>query len=544
VTADDVTGPGPGGGAGLPSSDGSAGRREWIALAVLALPTLLISVDLSVLHLALPHLSADLQPTGTQTLWILDMYGFMLAGFLVTMGTLGDRIGRRRLLLTGATGFAIASAVAAYATGPGMLIAARALMGVAGATLAPSGLALVGNMFRDPRQRAVAVAVWMSCFQGGMAIGPLVGGALLESFWWGSVFLLGVPVMAVLLAVGPALLPEYRDPAAGRLDLTSVALSLAAILPVTYGLKELARNGWQPLPVVALGAGLVFGLLFGLRQLRLASPLLDLRLFSNRSFSAGLAVFGIPGIIGGGAFLMINLYLQMVAGLEPLQAGLLLAPASLAMVVGSMLAPALARRFRPAHVMATGLLVAAAGYLLLIQVDPNSGLTLAVVGNVLSLLGVAPMTALVPDMIIGSAPPEKTGSAVSILQTSGELGIALGVATLGTVGTAVYRAQIVDSIPAGVPTSAADAARESIANAVASARDLPGPVADSLVEVAGTAFTSGLHVVAGIAAAGTVACAALALAAFRHRRPSGEVSPEPDAGEAFAEPEIEPSAAR
>src|SRR5690242_6635957 len=222
-----------------------ATRREWTGLAVLALPTLLLSLDVSVLYLALPKLSASLGADSTQQLWILDIYSFMLAGFLVTMGTLGDRIGRRRLLLIGGTAFGAASVLAAYSTSPGMLIATRAVLGVAGATLAPSTMALIRNMFRDPRQMGVAIGVWFSCFMGGMALGPLVGGLLLDHFWWGSAFLLGVPVMLLLVAVGPWLLPEYRDENAGKLDLVSVALSLAAILPVIYGLKALARDGWK-----------------------------------------------------------------------------------------------------------------------------------------------------------------------------------------------------------------------------------------------------------------------------------------------------------
>ncbi len=216
----------------------TAGRREWIGLAVLALPTLLASLDMSVLFLALPHLSADLGANSSQQLWILDIYGFMLAGFLVTMGTLGDRIGRRRLLMFGATAFGLASIVAAWSTSAEMLILARAALGIAGATLMPSTLALIRNMFHDARQRGVAIAVWMSCFMVGTAIGPLIGGVMLSMFWWGSVFLLAVPVMVILLVAAPTLLPEYRDAAAGRVDLTSVVLSLAAILPVIYGLKE------------------------------------------------------------------------------------------------------------------------------------------------------------------------------------------------------------------------------------------------------------------------------------------------------------------
>ena len=220
-----------------------AGRREWAGLAVIALPCLLATMDLEVLNLAVPALTADLQPSSAQLLWIIDIYGFMVAGSLITMGTLGDRIGRRRLLLIGAAAFGAASVVAAFSTSAEMLIATRALLGVAGATLAPSTLSLIRNMFTDPGQRTVAVAVWATSFSVGAAIGPLLGGVLLEWFWWGSVFLLDVPVMVLLLVVGPVLLPEYKDPGAGRLDLPSAAMSLAAVLLLIYGLKHLALAG-------------------------------------------------------------------------------------------------------------------------------------------------------------------------------------------------------------------------------------------------------------------------------------------------------------
>ena len=408
-----------------------ATRRQWIGLAVLALPTLLLSLDLSVLYLALPQVTSDLGVSATQQLWIMDIYGFLIAGFLITMGTLGDRIGRRRLLMIGAAAFGLASVLAAYSTSAEMLIATRALLGIAGATLMPSTLALITNMFRDEHQRGVAIAVWMCSFMGGMTIGPLVGGVLLENFWWGSAFLLGVPIMALLLVAAPVLLPEFRDADAGHLDLTSVALSLATILPIIYGLKELARQGLAPLQAAAMVVGLGFGALFLRRQRRLASPLVDLELFRSRSFSAAIGVNLGGGVVMAGSFLLITLYLQLVVGLSPLRAGLWLVPMNLAMVASTMLAPQLARRFRPAFLMASGLLIAAAGLALLTQVDATDGLPVVVVGFTLASIGIAIPTALGVNLIMGSAPPEKAGSASGISETSGEFGIALGRGGLG-----------------------------------------------------------------------------------------------------------------
>ncbi|HKA12672.1 MAG TPA: MFS transporter [Candidatus Dormibacteraeota bacterium] len=218
-----------------------AGRREWLGLVAIALPAVVVVMDISILHLAVPKLTAALAPTPSQLLWIVDIYGFLLAGSLITMGTLSDRIGRRRLVLIGAAAFALASTAAAFSTTPEMLIAARAVMGVAGATLAPSTLPLIRNTFLNEQQRAVAVGIWIGSFSVGAALGPFVGGVLLETFWWGAVFLVPVPVMALLLVIGPRLLPELRDPKAGRLDLTSAALSGAAVLAAVYGMKIVAQ---------------------------------------------------------------------------------------------------------------------------------------------------------------------------------------------------------------------------------------------------------------------------------------------------------------
>src|SRR5919202_3863165 len=325
--------------------------------------------------------------SSAQLLWIVDIYGFLVAGLLVTMGTLGDRIGRRRLLLWGAATFGIASVLAAYARSPEQLIAARALLGVAGATLAPSTLSLIRGMFAEPRQRTVAVGVWISSFSAGGAVGPLLGGVLLEWFWWGSVFLLAVPVMALLLLLGPILLPEYRDPEAGRPDLPSAGRSLAAVLAVIYGLKQLAQDGHGWLPALAILAGLASGAVFVRRQHTLADPLLDLRLFRVPAFSAALATNVLSFFIGFGALLFIAQYLQLVLGLSPLQAGLWMLPSSAAFILGSMLTPVLARRVRPVVVMAGGLGLAAAGFLVLARLDGASGLAVLVAGSVVFSLG-------------------------------------------------------------------------------------------------------------------------------------------------------------
>ncbi|WP_367129068.1 MFS transporter [Saccharothrix sp. HUAS TT1] len=493
-----------------PEAPDRAGAREWVGLVVLALPTLLLALDMSVLYLAVPHLGADLQPSSSQLLWIMDIYGFMIAGFLLTMGTLGDRIGRRKLLLIGAVAFGIASALAAYANSAELLIAARALLGVAGATLMPSTLALISTMFRDDRQRGTAIGVWMMCFSVGTAIGPLVGGLLLENFWWGSVFLLGVPVMLLLVVLGPLLLPEYRDPDSGRLDLVSVLLSLLAVLPVIYGIKKLAEDGLQAVPVAAIVVGLVFGVVFVRRQRGLDDPLMDLRLFSNRAFSTALVTLLLCMATVGGAVLFYTQYLQSVQGMSPIRAGLWMLPSAVGMVAGSMATPVLVRRMSPAVVVAIGMGISTVGYLLMTQVDRVSGLPLLITGVTVAFIGTSSLLVLGTDLVVSSAPPEKAGSAASMSEASSEFGVALGVATVGTVGTAVYRSQVEGAIPADLDAESAEAVRDSVATANEAAAGLP-----DLLNAARDAFTEGLNVASWINAGITAVLAVLVLAVLR-----------------------------
>jgi DHA2 family multidrug resistance protein-like MFS transporter len=492
-----------------------ATRREWIGLVVLALPTLLIALDVSVLYLALPQLSTDLEASSTQQLWILDIYSFMIAGFLVTMGTLGDRIGRRRLLLIGAAAFGVASIAAAYSTSAEMLIVTRAILGIAGATLMPSTMALIRNMFPDPKQMQSALGLWSFCFMGGMALGPLVGGVLLERYWWGAAFLLGVPFMVLLLAIGPRLLPEYRDENAGRLDLRSVALSLVAILPLIYGLKEIARSSVSTGPVVAAVVGTAFGVRFIRRQRLLTNPLLDLGLFARPVFRTALGIMLLSGIVMAGISLMAAMYLQVVEGLSPLHAGLWMLPTNIVMAIGSLVAPALAARVGQAHVMTGGLLVCAAGFVLMVRVDGDGGLPLLIAGMILASGGISLPLPLVMGVVLGSAPPEKAGSAASLSETGAEFGIAAGVATLGTLGTVIYRHNFSAALPDGVPSAAADAARDSVTAATAVAGQLPGSVGDRLLDVAHNAFATGLNTVAAVGVVVFVGLAIATLAVLR-----------------------------
>jgi MFS transporter, DHA2 family, multidrug resistance protein len=501
----------------------TAGRREWIGLAVIALPCLLYAMDLTVLFLAIPALVADLRPSSTELLWITDIYGFLLAGSLITMGTVGDRIGRRRLLMIGAAAFGAVSILAAFSTTPTMLIAARALLGIAGATLAPSTLSLIRSMFRDAGQRQFAIGIWVTSFSVGAAIGPLVGGVLLAHFWWGSVFLLAVPVMALLLVLGPRLLPEYRDPDPGRFDIASASMSLFSVLAVIYGVKRVAEGSLGSLAALSIAAGLAVGLLFVRRQQALKDPLVDLRLFRVPAFSASLAANTLAIFVAGGAFLFTAQYLQLVLGMSALEAGLWMLPSATAFVAGSMLAPMLVRRARPAHVVTGALMVAAVGLGALTQIATGSGLTLLIVSSVVTDLGLAVVVTLSTDLIVGSAPPERAGAASAISETGTELGGALGIAILGSLGTAVYRSQIADAVPADAPAHAATAARDTLGGAVASADQLPSTVLQAATE----AFTHGFQLAAGASAALVAAVAILTALRLTPRRRRQVASPQP-----------------
>jgi DHA2 family multidrug resistance protein-like MFS transporter len=462
-------------------------NRAWLGLVVLMLPTLLVAMDMTALLLALPRLSASLGATNIEQLWISDSYGFMVAGLVITMGALGDRIGRRRLLMIGGAAFAVLSVVAAFSVSPLMLIVVRALLGVAGATLAPSTLALITNMFRDERQRGQAIAIWATCQFTGGAIGPVLAGFLLEHFWWGSVFLAAVPAMALLLLAGPALLPEFRGVQAGRLDLASVGLSLAALLLLVHGIKQLTVESVPVGPAVALVAGAATGLLFVRRQLRLETPLLDLRLFRNRPFTAVLIGLVFAGIAMAGTSLLVTQYLQSVLGFSPVASAVLFAPMGLAVAVGTMAAPALARRMKQTTVIVGGLAVSALGGLLLVSVDGARTLPLVMIGIALLALGTGPLFALGTGLVVGSVAPERAGSAASMSETGNYLGSSLGFALLGVLAAVVYRDRM-------------HGRSDSLAGAVAASRHLPAGQGAELLHTAREAFTASLHVTGVVAA--------------------------------------------
>jgi DHA2 family multidrug resistance protein-like MFS transporter len=493
-------------------------RREWIAFSVLLLPLLLVSMDVSVLYFAVPFINRDLAPTATQQLWIFDVYGFVLAGLLLTMGSLGDRIGRRRLLLIGAAAFGLASVAAAYADSAGLLIACRALLGIGGATLMPSTLGLVRNIFPDERRRTMAVSIWTGAMAGGIALGPVLSGVLLNHFWWGSVFLVNTPAMVLLLALAPLLVPESKDPAPGRFDLAGALLSLGTVLPVVYGLKRGAADGFGAVPVLALVLGIAVGLVFARRLRTAADPLIDLALFRDRGFSGAITVNTLVMFATIGFVLFSTQYLQSVLGLSPLTAALWCLAPSVLIGASAAGAAALASRFSRVRVISGGFLVAVGGFAVLSRLGTDSPLWVALGGVTLANLGMVAAMSLVADLALGSVPAARAGSAAALLESSQEFGGALGIAVLGTIGTAVYRAEITEGLPPGTPA----AARETLSGALDVAGRLPAGAGELVTQLARTAFTSGLHVAALAGAVTMVLGAVVAPLLLRGVRPAAD----------------------
>ncbi len=499
------------------SGTSKATRREWIGLSVLALPCLVYTIDITALDVALPTISAALQPSSAQLLWLVDIYGFMLGAFLITMGTLGDRIGRRKLLLLGAVSFIMISCAASMSTSLNQLIVMRALLGIAAATLAPSTMALLRNMFHDDAERQFAIGVWVASISVGGVLGALVGGLLLQFFSWNSVFLIPVPPMILLVILGPRFLPEYRDANAGRLDLPSVVMSLACLLPAIQGLKLIAANGFGVWPLAMAAAGLVAGMGFLRRQGQLAYPMVDLSLFRQPKFTSAITAYGLSCFAMFGLYVLIAQYLQLVMALSPWEAGLATAPCALASAVGSLAAPGLASRFQTRSVLMGGLITAIVGMLLLAAGVGRFGLAGLVASTVLFSLGLASVFTTAYEMIVTSTPPERSGAAAAIAETVSELSGAIGIALLGSLSTAIYRHLLFASLPEGLPPAAAAKAGATIGGASATAAALPALVGEPLFASARAAFSTALQFASVAAAVAIAAACWIAIRVWRGR---------------------------
>lgn len=467
--------------------------RKWATFALCGLVIMVPSLDLTALNLAVPHLTADLRPSAAQILWIADAYGFALAGLLITMGGIGDRIGHKRLLLIGAVLFAATSALTAYAWSAELLVAARFLLGIAGATLMPSALSLIRRVFTEPKERTMAIGLFSGI--GGLAVGlgPVVGGALLDHFWWGSVFMINVPIMLAVLVAGTAVLPAGRGARSGRIDLPTVPLSIAGMVGVVYAIKEFAVHGTAGADVLAaLAAGTAALAAFAVRQARLADPLIDVRLFRRIAFSGSVVttMFAMFALVAQS--LIFSLYFQLVLGWSPLSSGLAGLPGALgALVGGAALAPPLITVLGRARVVAAGLGVAAVAYALISQVGTGTDYVMMVGPIVFSGLGIGMVMTVTADTVLATVPRERSGAASAISETGMELGGSLGLAVLGSVLNAVYRGAV--EPPAGLPPAAQEAVRDSVGAAAQVAAGLPERSAAAVMGAAGEAFVAGLR---------------------------------------------------
>jgi DHA2 family multidrug resistance protein-like MFS transporter len=489
--------------------------RRFLALAVLMLPVLLISVDNTILSFALPSIARALHPDATTQLWIVDAYPLVLAGLLVVMGSIGDRIGRRRILVIGATGFAAMSVAAAFATDAWMLVAARVAMGVFGAMLMPATLSIIRNVFPDAGERRMALAVWSTMFAAGNALGPLVGGALLAHFHWGSVFLVAVPILVVMLAAVPFCVPESRDRNPGPVDVVSMLLSLGTLAPVAWAIKSIVHPEERGLAIAMVAVGVLCGITFVRRQLRTRTPMLDLRLFRSTAFTGSVlmnmaAMFSLTGFL-----FFIAQHLQLVAGLDPFASGIVLIPGSVLTIVAGIVAVPIVARVAPRWVVSIALLFSAAAYGLVAVLGHHASIAALAFAFVLLGIGIGASETVTNDLIISTAPADKSGAASAVSETAYEIGAVLGTAILGTILATAYRAHVV--VPGGLSSTSHTAAQETLGGAVSAANELGGTAGQVLLESARAAFDSGVTITAGVAAVLMVVAAAGALVMLRRR---------------------------
>jgi DHA2 family multidrug resistance protein-like MFS transporter len=473
--------------------------RQWAGLAVLMLPVLLVSIDNTVLSFALPHIARDLLPSAAAQLWIVDAYPLALAGLLVAMGNLGDRYGRRRLLMIGASGFGVVSLFAAFAPDATSLIAARVLLGVFGAMIMPATLSLLRSLFLDRRQRRLAIAIWATGFSAGSAIGPIVGGVLLEHYWWGSTFLIAIPVLLPLLVLAPILIKDSKDPAPGPFDLPSILLSMATLAPIVYAIKEVATEGFGVLPIALTLVGLTAGTLFVRRLSRQSNPMLDMQLFRAPAFSGAVIVNLVSVISLVGLLFFLTQHLQLVLGLDPLEAALQLLPGTVVIIAAGLLVVPVVRFVRPGFIMAFGLTLSLAAYASIAIIGSDSTVLSLVIAFCVLGAGIGAAETLSNDLIISSVPPAKAGAASAVSETAYEVGAVLGTAVLGSILAASYRTSII--IPDGVGSSDAAAARETLGGAVEVSEGLPAALGDRLLESARAAFDSGVVATSWVAVA-------------------------------------------
>ncbi|MFJ8002270.1 MFS transporter [Streptomyces sp. NPDC096310] len=470
------------------------GANRWIVLLILCVSLLLVALDATVLHVAVPAVTADLRPSGVELLWIVDAYPLVCAALLILFGTLGDRVGRRRVLLTGYALFGVASALAAFADTPLILIAARALLGVGGAMIMPATLSILRAVFPDRRERAMAIGIWTAVAAVGAAVGPVLGGFLVEHFWWGSVFLVNIPLLALLMPLGRFVLPESKGVGDGPWDVLGALTAAAGVLGVVYGVKRLGAGEGPlgPMTLVPLCVGAALLVLFVRRQRRRTHPLIDVRMFARPTFSTSVGCIVLAMLALVGLELIAVQYLQLVLGLSPLQTGLRLLPLTFAAMAAGVTGSATLSRLGPRRMVAWGFVLTAAAVLLLVMMGQHDRPALLTTGFVLLGFGLQTTLFGAYESMLSEAPPEQAGGAAAIGETSYQLGAGMGIALLGSVMNAVY-APAMTSVK-GVPPGASTAAADSLGEAYQVATRLGGPAGQALRTAARESFVHGLHV--------------------------------------------------
>ncbi|MGW0466201.1 MFS transporter [Streptomyces sp. NPDC003027] len=473
---------------------GGGDANRWVVLVVLCVSLLLVALDATVLHVAVPSLTEDLRPSSTALLWIVDAYPLICASLLILFGTLGDRVGRRRVLLLGYALFGLASAVAAMATAPEVLIGARALLGVGGAMIMPATLSILRAVFPDRRERATAIGIWTAVAAVGAATGPVLGGFLVEHYWWGSVFLINIPLMALILPLGRWLLPESKGGGEGPWDVLGALMAAAGVLGAVLGVKRIGAG--DPLLSLATAGPLLLGVvllvLFVRRQRRRTHPLIDMRLFSRAAFTTSVACIVLAMLALVGLELIAVQYLQLVLGLSPLETGLRLLPLTFAAMAAGATGSYTLRRIGPRRMVGWGFVLTAAAVLLLVLMGQHDRPLLLTVGFVLLGFGLQTTLFSAYESMLSEAPPESAGGAAAIGETSYQLGAGMGIALLGSVMNAAYAPGLV-GVP-GVPAEASRSAANSLGEAYQVAEHLGGAAGTALYHASRHAFVNGLHV--------------------------------------------------
>jgi MFS transporter, DHA2 family, multidrug resistance protein len=498
----------------------TGGANRWAVLVVLCVSLLLVALDATVLHVAVPAVTEDLRPGAIQLLWIVDAYPLVCASLLILFGTLGDRVGRRRILLIGYGLFGAASAVAAFAGGPEILIGARALLGIGGAMIMPATLSILRAVFPDRRERAMAIGAWSAVAAVGAAIGPVLGGFLVENFWWGSVFLINVPLVVLLLPVAYWLLPESRGIANGPWDVLGALMAAAGVLGVVFGVKRIgAGDGLLSAEALAPPAvGLLLLVLFVRRQQRRAHPLIDMRMFARPTFTTAVGCIVLAMLALVGLELIAVQYLQLVLGLSPLKTGLRLLPLTFAAITAGIAGSCTLRRMGPRRMVSQGFVLTAAAVLCLVAMGDHDRPWLLTFAFALLGFGLQATLFGAYESMLSDAPADRAGGAAAIGETSYQLGAGMGIALLGSVMNAAYGPALAN-VP-GISGSASGQASNSLGEAYQVAARLGGHAGETLRNAARGAFVHGLHVTL-LVSAGLLLLGALAALRLPRRMEGG-----------------------